>query len=285
MSAYSGVVQGVGFRPFVYTTAASLGLAGTVRNDSAGAVIEVEGDTADVDTFLIRLRDQPPPLAVIEAVEVERVPLVGGTGFTIADTITNRRWPHARPPPTSPCAPTAQPNNATPLTGATDTHSSTAPTADRASPSSAHSPMTASATTMAAFEMCTDCAREYHDPADRRFHAQPVCCPNCGPALTYRDGNGRTTDGESGLGEARRLLRDGGVLAVKGIGGYHLACDAANERAVIELRSRKRRGDKPFAVMAPDLATARSIAEVDGALSTHAVRYTTADRAHVTQIG
>jgi hydrogenase maturation protein HypF len=116
---------------------------------------------------------------------------------------------------------------------------------------------------MAAFAMCADCTREYNDPSDRRFHAQPVCCPNCGPALTYRDGNGRTSDGESGLREARQLLRDGGVLAVKGIGGYHLACDAGNEQAVTLLRTRKRRGDKPFAVMVPDLATARSVVEVD----------------------
>ena len=105
---------------------------------------------------------------------------------------------------------------------------------------------------MAAFAMCAECAREYHDPADRRFHAQPVCCPNCGPTLSYRAGDGAAT-GESALRRAKRLLRDGGVLAVKGIGGYHLACDAGDERAVAELQTRKRRGDKPFAVMVPDL--------------------------------
>jgi hydrogenase maturation protein HypF len=112
--------------------------------------------------------------------------------------------------------------------------------------------------------MCADCAREYTDPADRRFHAQPVCCPNCGPVVRYRDGDRGVTVGDGALLRARQLLRDGGILAVKGIGGYHLACDASDERAVAELRRRKRRGDKPFAVMVPDLPAARAIADVDG---------------------
>ena len=124
-------------------------------------------------------------------------------------------------------------------------------------------PYDRSSTTMAGFAMCADCAREYADPADRRFHAQPVCCPNCGPTLRYRDVGGRATEGDAGLHAARALLKAGGVLAVKGIGGYQLACDAANEQAVTELRSRKRRGDKPFAVMVPDLTAARDIAIVD----------------------
>ena len=124
-------------------------------------------------------------------------------------------------------------------------------------------PYDRTATTMAGFPMCTDCAREYHDPTDRRFHAQPICCPNCGPTLHYRTTANGEADGESALRRARTLLRDGGILAVKGIGGYHLACDAGNEVAVAELRRRKRRGDKPFAVMVPDLAVAHRIAAVD----------------------
>src|SRR4029079_6465749 len=96
-------------------------------------------------------------------------------------------------------------------------------------------------TTMASFTMCADCAREYHDPTDRRFHAQPVCCPYCGPTLSYQTVDGDVAEGESALTRARQLLRDGGVLAVKGIAGYHLACDADNEPAVAELRHRKRR--------------------------------------------
>jgi hydrogenase maturation protein HypF len=257
-----GVVQGVGFRPFVYTTAAALGLSGSVRNDTSGAIVEVEGDPAEIDHFLARLRNHPPPLAVIESMETHSIPPVGGTGFTIADTSrsdggrtlaspdvaicadcaaeqrdpSNRRYRHAFVNCTN-CGPRFTIIAALPY--------------DRVS------------TTMAPFAMCADCAREYTDPADRRFHAQPVCCPNCGPTLRYRDREGGATDGDGALLQARRVLRDGGILAVKGIGGYHLACDANDEQAVTELRRRKRRGDKPFAVMVPDLPTARTIAEVD----------------------
>lgn len=259
-----GVVQGVGFRPFVYTTAATLGLSGSVRNDSSGAIIEVEGDVADIDAFLTRLRDQPPPLAVIESIEKHDISLVGGTGFTIADTSRTSGGRTLASPDVAMCADC---------------------TAEQRDPGNrryrhafvnctncgprftiiASLPYDRASTTMASFAMCAECAHEYADPADRRFHAQPVCCANCGPTLHYRDGDGQAANGEAGLQQARRLLHDGGILAVKGIGGYHLACDAADERAVAELRRRKRRGDKPFAVMVPDLATARDIADVDDA--------------------
>lgn len=254
----------MGLRPFVYSCAAALSLTGCVRNDSSGAVIEVEGDAGDVEDFLGRLRDRPPPLAVIESVETRPIPLVGGTGFVIADTSRTDGGRTLTSPDVAMCAQCA------------------AEQADPADRRYRHAfinctncgprftiigalPYDRASTTMAAFEMCPECARAYHDPGDRRFHAQPICCPNCGPTLTYRDGSGRLSSGEAGLRAARELLRDGGVLAVKGIGGYHLACDAGNAGAVAELRLRKRRGDKPFAVMVPDLATARYIAEVDDA--------------------
>ena len=257
-----GVVQGVGFRPFVYTAAASLGLSGCVRNDSSGAIIEVEGDAGGIGDFLHRLRTGPPPLAIIESIVTEQIPVVGGTAFTIADTSrsgtgrtlvsadvamcadcaaelrdpTNRRYRHPFVNCTN-CGPRFTIIGSLPY--------------DRAT------------TTMAAFEMCADCAREYADPADRRFHAQPVCCPACGPQLRYLTPGHDVAHREDGLSAARALLRDGGVLAVKGVGGYHLACDARDTAAVEELRRRKRRGDKPFAVMVPDLPTARRIADVD----------------------
>ncbi|HJT94616.1 MAG TPA: Sua5/YciO/YrdC/YwlC family protein, partial [Mycobacterium sp.] len=259
-----GVVQGVGFRPFAYTNAVALGLSGSVCNDTSGAVIEVEGDRGDIDEFLSRLDEAAPPLAVIDAVATQPIPLLGGTGFTIADSSrsggartlvspdvamctacaaeqrdpANRRYRHAFVNCTN-CGPRFTIIASLPY--------------DRAS------------TTMAGFAMCTDCAREYADPADRRFHAQPVCCPNCGPTLRYRDVSGQVTEGDAGLHIARTLLNAGGVLAVKGIGGYHLACNAADEHAVAELRRRKRRGDKPFAVMVPDVTAARAIAIVDDA--------------------
>ena len=259
-----GVVQGVGFRPFVYTTAAALGLSGSVRNDTAGAVIEVEGDPAELDRFLTRLREEPPPLAVIESIGTQDIPLLGGTGFAIADTSRSDGGRTLVSPDVAMCAECA---------------------AEQRDPSNrryrhafvnctncgprftiiAGLPYDRASTTMAAFPMCADCAREYADPADRRFHAQPVCCPNCGPTLRYREGRGGVRDGDDALVLARRLLRGGGILAVKGIGGYHLACDADDEQAVTELRRRKRRGDKPFAVMVPDLHTAHAIAHVDDA--------------------
>jgi hydrogenase maturation protein HypF len=257
-----GVVQGVGFRPFVYTTAAALGLSGSVRNDSSGGIIEVEGDAAAVDDFLRRLRDTPPPLAIVETIACEEIPALGGTGFTIADTSRSGDGRTLASPDVAICTECAaelqNPTNRRyrhPFVNCTNcgprfTIIGSLPY-DRA------------ATTMVAFEMCADCAREYADPADRRFHAQPVCCPQCGPTLSYVAPDHATVRREDALRDARALLRDGGILAVKGIGGYHLACDARNDVAVAELRRRKRRGEKPFAVMVPDIATAQRIAAVD----------------------
>jgi hydrogenase maturation protein HypF len=259
-----GVVQGVGFRPFVYTCAAAAGLTGSVRNDSAGAIIEVEGDGAAVERFLNTVQCEPPPLAMIEELSAQDIPLVGGTGFTIADTSRSDGERTLASPDVAMCADCAaeqrDPTNRRyrhPFVNCTNcgprfTIIGSLPY-DRA------------ATTMARFPMCHDCAREYADPTDRRFHAQPVCCPNCGPTVRYRARDGRLTHGADGLRHARELLRDGGILAVKGIGGYHLACDATDDAAVSELRRRKRRGDKPFALMVPDLEAARAVTEVDEA--------------------
>ena len=257
-----GVVQGVGFRPFVYTTAAALGLGGSVRNDSSGAVIEVEGDAGAITDFLDRLSNNPPPLAVIESVQTQDIPLRGGTGFVITDTSHSAGGRTLASPDVAMCddctAEQRDPGNRRyrhPFVNCTNCGPRFTIIASL--------PYDRATTTMADFPMCPDCAREYADPADRRFHAQPVCCPQCGPTLSFRDHDGVTSGGENGLRRARKLLRDGGILAVKGIGGYHLACDAANGTAVATLRGRKRRGDKPFAVMVPDLVMARDIAEVD----------------------
>ncbi|ABM13221.1 (NiFe) hydrogenase maturation protein HypF [Mycolicibacterium vanbaalenii PYR-1] len=259
-----GVVQGVGFRPFVYTRATALGLSGSVRNDSTGAIVEIEGAADDIDRFLARLHDHPPPLAVVESVDVRSVPLSGGTGFAIADTSRTDGGRTLASPDVAMCADCAaelrDPRNRRfrhPFINCTNCGPRFTIIAAL--------PYDRSSTTMADFPMCADCAGEYTDPTDRRFHAQPICCPGCGPTLRYRDGDGRDTDGEPGLLAARRLLRDGGVLAVKGVGGYHLACDASDRRAVAALRARKRRGDKPFAVMVPDIDAARAIADVDPA--------------------
>ncbi|MFF2084488.1 carbamoyltransferase HypF [Nocardia sp. NPDC058176] len=290
-----GVVQGVGFRPFVYTTAAELSLSGSVANDSCGVIIEIEGAPGDLDEFSRRLRDNPPPLAVIESVDQITVAVRGGTGFHIADTTRADGGRTLASPDIAICA-----DCATELTDPTDRrHRHPFINCTNCGPRFTiitDLPYDRPRTSMADFPMCARCATEYTDPTNRRFHAQPIACPDCGPRLTYiaawpsaattgdRSHLPRSDLGESqatstahsddgvqptssdpadALAAARNLLREGGILAVKGIGGYHLACDATNEHAVATLRSRKRRGDKPFAVMVPDLAAARTIAQVD----------------------
>ncbi|MEU6563051.1 carbamoyltransferase HypF [Nocardia nova] len=253
-----GVVQGVGFRPFVYTTAAELALSGSVANDSAGVVIDVEGAPAALAAFADRVRDRPPPLAVIESVERIDLPPRGGTGFRIAGTTRGTGRTFASPD-VAVCADCvrelrdpADRRYRHPFVNCTNCGPRFTIIAAL--------PYDRAQTSMADFGMCERCAREYRDPADRRFHAQPIACPDCGPTLSYRG-----PDTGDPLPAARKLLREGGILAVKGIGGYHLACDGADEDAVARLRRRKRRGDKPFAVMVADLAGARAIARVDRA--------------------
>lgn len=248
-----GLVQGVGFRPFVFTLATELGLTGHVTNTGAGVLAEVEGHPDAVADFCRRVGTEAPPLADVQSVAHEGMTSVGGTGFAIvasrqgggrtlippdvatcADCLTeladpaNRRYRHPFITCTN-CGPRFTIVTALPY--------------DRAG------------TTMARFPMCPDCAREYADPADRRFHAQPIACHACGPRLAVIvPGDGVRATGPDAVAVARRMLADGAVLAVKGIGGYHLACDAADAAAVARLRRRKARGDKPFALMARSLA-------------------------------
>jgi hydrogenase maturation protein HypF len=260
----TGVVQGVGFRPFVYVAATGLGLTGSVANDALGVLAEVEGERADVEELGRRLSAGAPPLAVVESVTATALPVRGGTGFTIA--ASDRSRPDGgrtfAGPDVATCA---------------DCLAELADPADRRYRHPFISctncgprftiicelPYDRPATTMAGFPMCAACAAEYVDPADRRFHAQPIACPECGPSLELVVPGARTRTRDEALAATRRLLAEGAIVAVKGLGGYHLACDAANPRAVAELRRRKRRGDKPFAVMVGDLAAARSLAAVD----------------------
>ena len=259
-----GVVQGVGFRPFVYATATQLSLSGSVANDSSGVVVEVEGDPAGVDDFARRLRDDAPPLAVVESVETRELATRGGTGFSIAGSSRTDGGRTLASPDVATCddclrelADPADRRYRHPFITCTNCGPRftiiTALPYDRPT------------TTMAGFAMCGDCAREYADPADRRFHAQPIACPACGPTLELLwPDTGRTT-GESALADARSALAQGAILAVKGLGGYHLACDARSEPAVAMLRRRKRRGDKPFAVMVADAAAARELVTIGAA--------------------
>ncbi|MER8236451.1 carbamoyltransferase HypF [Streptomyces sp. NPDC094049] len=285
-----GVVQGVGFRPFVFALATGLRLSGHVTNTADGVVAEVEGDPADVASFCARLAPDAPPLARVESVEAAEVTASGGSGFTIVPSRQGGAVRTLVPPDTATCddclTELADPSDRRYLHPfITCTHCGPRFTIVTGLPyDRAH-------TTMAGFPMCPDCAREYADPADRRFHAQPVACPHCGPRLRLVTApgaaaprrTGRAPDsvrpdedradradradpgrgaGADPVAAARAMLADGAILAVKGLGGYHLACDATNPDAVAELRRRKARGDKPFAMMAADLADIEPLAHL-----------------------
>ncbi|MFE2938055.1 carbamoyltransferase HypF [Streptomyces sp. NPDC059255] len=251
-----GVVQGVGFRPFVYVTAAELSLVGSVSNTGTGVVAEVEGDPGAVAEFGRLLRDRPPPLAVVESVTETDLPLAGGAEFTIEDSSTADRARTLVSPDIAVCADCLaelrDPGNRR--------HRHPFITCTHCGPRFTivtGLPYDRAATTMAAFAMCEECRTEYGDPRDRRFHAQPIACHACGPRLELVTPDGGTPlHGEQALRAARRLLAGGGIVAVKGLGGYHLACDARDEAAVARLRHRKHRGGKPFAVMVRDLGVA-----------------------------
>ncbi|WP_235458584.1 carbamoyltransferase HypF [Streptomyces olivochromogenes] len=253
-----GVVQGVGFRPYVHTLATSLRLSGHVTNTPEGVVAEVEGAPEAVVRFCARIAPDAPPLARVDAVDHQDVPAVGGTGFTILASRTAGPARTLVPPDTATCADCLRE-----LADPTDRrHRHPFVNCTHCGPRFtivSGLPYDRAQTTMAGFPMCPDCALEYADPADRRFHAQPVACPACGPRLRLFVPGPQAGDPASPVATAdpvpvaRTLLASGAILAIKGLGGYHLACDATDEGAVARLRLRKSRGDKPFAVMARGL--------------------------------
>ena len=256
-----GVVQGVGFRPFVHALATRYGLGGLVGNDTAGVFIEIEGAQADVRAFRSALDREAPPLAVIERVTTDIVPPRGDTEFVIAPSAPGGERQTLIAPDSATCGDCLRelydPRDRRyryPFVNCTNCGPRFTIIRDV--------PYDRPFTTMAGFAMCADCAREYHDPADRRFHAQPVCCPACGPTLSLTAAEGSPVVGDP-LSTTAELLRAGSVLAIKGLGGYHLAADATCEAAVVALRSRKHRADKPFALMVPDLDGARRLGVVD----------------------
>lgn len=260
--AVKGVVQGVGFRPFVYGLAKSLGLAGYVSNNAGGVHIDIEGDA--VPEFIRRLPVDAPPLSRISDIAVTPLPLHGYREFSIRDSgelagshpftlissdvsicrdclrelndPKDRRYRYPFINCTN-CGPRFTITRAVPY--------------DRPN------------TTMAVFPLCPACSKEYHDPADRRFHAQPIACPVCGPEIEFRVRSSEFgAKGTQALEACIRVLRDGGIAAIKGLGGFHIACDAMNHAAVATLRERKRRSNKPFAVMAASVEVLRSFCEV-----------------------
>ncbi len=258
----TGLVQGVGYRPHVWRLARELGLAGWVRNDAAGVDIAAEGNEESLIALLSRLRAEAPPLARVDAVEAHTVTAEGMHEFVIAESgggqvataighdtaicadcldelfdPAGRRWRHAF---------------------ITCTHCGPRYTVTRALPYDRPQ------TSLAPFPLCPACEREYRDPADRRFHAETTCCPACGPRLRLVGADGRALVGEP-IAETLRLLISGAIVAIKGLGGFHLVCDAHNADAVARLRSRKKREEKPFAVMCANLASVATLANPGGA--------------------
>ena len=260
----TGTVQGVGFRPFVYRHAQALGLSGFVRNDSAGVLIEVEGGDDEVAELTYLIEHDPPPLARVAAVTAEPVePLGNGTGFSIVASDHAGAEAAAVSVDTATCADClaevddpADRRHRYPFTNCTNCGPRYTIVLGV--------PYDRPATTMAGFRMCDACQAEYDDPADRRFHAQPNACPVCGPRLAWRHPSGAVlAEGEAALAATVGALRSGAVVAVKGLGGYHLAADATSAAAVAELRRRKARDDKPFAVMVADLEEAAKLVVLD----------------------
>jgi hydrogenase maturation protein HypF len=289
-----GIVQGVGFRPFVYSLAARLGLGGLVGNDVDGVFVEVEGAPAAVEQFLRFLQRDAPPLARIDRVRTTALAPDGSRSFEIVASEPGgprRALVSADSATCADClrelADPADRRYGYPFINCTNCGPRFTIVRDV--------PYDRARTTMAGFTMCGECAAEYHDPRNRRFHAQPTCCPVCGPVLALLDPAGvpwnqvdsrtgaaladtapghtvlphtgfpHTGPGGDPAAIAAALLRDGQVVAIKGLGGYHLAVDAGSEKATAALRERKHREDKPFAVMTSDVAAARELCDVNEA--------------------
>jgi hydrogenase maturation protein HypF len=266
-----GVVQGVGFRPFVYRLAQRHALAGWVLNGESGVVVHVEGALDALDAFARAVVDEAPAAATIASVDASPGAHEGCSDFAIRASDSTERLTARIAPDMAVCDACvrelfdpADRRYLYPYINCTDCGPRYSIILGL--------PYDRPATTMAPWVMCAQCAAEYHDPADRRFHAQPVACPACGPSYVLRAGADAAPDagvrdelrGTAAIEAAAALLREGVIVAVKGIGGYHLACDATNAVAVGALRERKYRKERPFAVMARDVETARALVELDG---------------------
>ncbi|GLW89865.1 carbamoyltransferase HypF [Actinokineospora globicatena] len=257
------MVQGVGYRPFVYKLAHARGLEGWVLNDPEGVLVEVEGTEQDLRRFAHELTSEAPPQAVVESVDTEVIePGAGGTGFVIRHSEHSGRKVTVVPADSYVCA-----DCRAELTDPTDRRYRY-PFINCTNCGPRYSivqglPYDRAQTTMSAFTMCDLCRGEYEDPLDRRYHAQPNACPACGPELMLVDRTGNRSVGEDALGAAVNALRAGRIVAIKSVGGFHLAVNARDADAVALLRTRKRRDSKPFAVMARDLATVATFADCD----------------------
>ncbi len=259
-----GTVQGVGFRPSVFRLARAANLSGFVRNDSEGVWIEIEGDARAVSGFPDLLRQESPPLSRINGIEVADVAPIGESGFRVIASSDQRAVRAIIPADSATCSACLRelvdPRNRRfryPFVNCTDCGPRYTIVRE--------TPYDRARTTMSVFALCSACRAEYEDPSDRRFHAEPNACPECGPRLEFARPGRPSLFGNEALETAAASLRRGEIVAVKGLGGFHLAADATDDRAVALLRRRKHRPSKPFAVMALDMRTASRIVEIPAA--------------------
>lgn len=254
----TGIVQGVGVRPYIYKEASRLHLAGRVSNQGDSVIVDISGDKKNIKEFLNTLLKNPPAGASIRSLRIKPEPYMEQTDFFIAESSSDRQYQGFIPPDTAICDECIKEmNDATnrrylyPFTNC----SCCGPRYSIIK----ELPYDRKNTSMSVYEMCPLCRAEYENPDNRRFHAQTICCPDCGPKLVLLDRNGNPADAVHPINTARQLLLEGKVIAVKGIGGYHLACNACDEQAIELLRKRKRRPDKPLAIMAASLDDVRLI--------------------------
>jgi hydrogenase maturation protein HypF len=260
----NGIVQGVGFRPFIYNLALRHGLKGEVSNTSAGVAIVVEGPAGHIDAFAADISAAPPPLARIVEVSRQSIPATGYAAFTIVQSKADPAMSTLISPDVSICEDCRRelfdPNDRRyryPFINCTNCGPRYTIIDDI--------PYDRPKTSMKHFEMCPQCQEEYDDPLNRRFHAQPNACPVCGPHVSLFDRDRNRVDGADPIRETASLLRQGRIIAIKGLGGFHLAVDAVNAAAVRLLRSKKQREEKPFALMTSDFARIRQFARFDAA--------------------
>ncbi len=262
MVQVSGTVQGVGFRPYVFRLASSMGLTGWVKNTTAGVVIEVEGEEFLAAGFIERLKSGAPPASRITGITRTQLPPAGYGDFRIVDSADDGRFCPVSPD-LNVCPEClremADPSDRRylyPFINCTNCGPRYSILREI--------PYDRKNTSMSVFPICPECERQYRDPMDRRFHAEPVACPQCGPGLSFYSDGGAAA-GEDPLKSALRVLREGGIVAIKGLGGFHLVCDALNRKAVILLRNRKRKNQKPFALMAGGIDSIRKFCIVSAA--------------------
>jgi len=258
----TGIVQGVGFRPFIYQLATKSRLCGFVANNSSGVEIEVEGDEERIGDFIEQIKSHPPPLARITSVKVDYIPLDSDSSFIIKESIVQEERSALISPDIAICGdclrelfePTDR-RYGYPFINCTNCGPRYTIIKDI--------PYDRKFTSMASFKMCPACQREYEDPGNRRFHAQPNACWECGPQVSLVDSKGKELIGVDPIKETISLLKRGAIVAIRGLGGFHLAVDATNDEAVLTLRRRKLREEKPLAIMSSDCRKAEEFAVIE----------------------